>query len=61
MVSTNLDGTVKGPYQDVKKDKSSTVERPRQQQQRSQVKNDKNGAWGSVYKNKRNFIDMHIC
>lgn len=61
MVSNNHAGLVKGPYQDVKKDKSSTVQRPQQTVQNSPAKNVKNNAWGSVYKNKQNFIDMHIC
>lgn len=61
MVSSNYDGLVKGPYQDVKKDKSSTTQRPQQQTQSSQAKDVKNGAWGPIYKNKQNFINMHIC
>lgn len=32
-----------------------------QRPQQSQNKNDKYGSWGPVYKNKQNFIDMHIC
>lgn len=30
-------------------------------QQQSTNKSEKYGSWGPVYKNKQNFIDMHIC
>lgn len=45
-----------------RKDKSGRTSQTYQQaQQQSPPKNDKYGSWGPVYKNKQNFIDMHIC
>ncbi|EZA59231.1 hypothetical protein X777_15874, partial [Ooceraea biroi] len=64
MVYTNVDGSmIKGPFQDIKKDKGDHMSpSPQQyQQQQSPRKNDKYGSWGPIFKNKENFIDMHIC
>lgn len=52
----------------LRKDKERHVS-PRQQQQQQQQyrqqqssrKDDKYGSWGPIFKNKENFIDMHIC
>ncbi|XP_024892248.1 probable serine/threonine-protein kinase dyrk1 [Temnothorax curvispinosus] len=71
MVYTNISGTtIKGPYQEIKKDKEKHVS-PRQQQQQQQQqqyrqqqssrKDDKYGSWGPIFKNKENFVDMHTC
>ncbi|KAH0953875.1 hypothetical protein HN011_000567 [Eciton burchellii] len=65
MVYTNIDGSmIKGPYQEIKKDKEghmSPRHQQNQQQQQPPRKNDKYGSWGPIFKNKENFIDMHIC
>lgn len=62
MVHTNInDITIKGPYENVKKDKSTSSGYQQQSQRQPTNKNDKYGSWGPVYKNKQNFIDMHIC
>ena len=63
MVYANInDITIKGPFEGVKKDKNASSGHQQQQsQQQSANKNDKYGSWGPVYKNKQNFIDMHIC
>lgn len=67
MVYTNIDGSlIKGPYQEIKKGKdghiSSVSGQRTQYQHDSYGKSDKKyGAWGPIYKNKDNFVDMHIC
>jgi len=65
MVYTDINGSaIKGPYQEIKKDKeerSSSREQQQYQQQQASKKNDKYGSWGSIFKNKDNFVDMHIC
>lgn len=64
MVYTNISGsTIKGPYQEIKKDKEKQTSSAEQQQQQQQAskKNDKYGSWGPIFKNKDNFVDMHIC
>lgn len=54
--------TVKSPYQEIKKDKRTSSDRQLPiNQSKLSGKNDKNNSWGSVYKNKQNFIDMHLC
>ncbi|OAD52077.1 hypothetical protein WN48_03032, partial [Eufriesea mexicana] len=61
------DTTIKGPYEDTRKNKNGPTSFGHQQQSQQQTqqqapnKNDKYGSWGPVYKNKQNFIDMHIC
>ncbi|KYN00234.1 hypothetical protein ALC62_09029 [Cyphomyrmex costatus] len=66
MVYANISGTtIKGPYPEINKDKekhgnmSSNHQQQQNHQQQSLSKNDKNGSWGPVFKNKENFIDMH--
>ncbi|CAL7938570.1 unnamed protein product [Xylocopa violacea] len=65
MVHANInDITIKEPYGSVKKDKNghaSSEHRQQSQQQQSANKNDKYGSWGPIYKNKQNFVDMHVC
>jgi len=73
MVYTNISGSaIKGPYQEIKKDKERHMsprrqqqqqqqQRQQQQQQQSSRKDDKYGSWGPIFKNKENFIDMHTC
>lgn len=68
MVYTNISGTmIKGPYQEIKKDKEKHAS-PSQQQQQQQPyrqqqsrKDDKYGSWGPIFKNKENFVNMHTC
>ncbi|CAD1474566.1 unnamed protein product, partial [Heterotrigona itama] len=43
------------------KDKSTSSGYQQQSQRQPTNKSDKYGSWGPVYKNKQNFIDMHIC
>lgn len=48
------------------KEKHISPRQPQQQQQQhrqqqSSRKDDKYGSWGPIFKNKENFIDMHIC
>ncbi|XP_017792916.1 PREDICTED: myb-like protein M [Habropoda laboriosa] len=62
---------IRGPHENFSKDKNgnassgyqqqSQQQQQQQQQQQSTNKKDKYGSWGPVYKNKQNFIDMHIC
>lgn len=47
----------KKTHEGVRKEKNQAA-LGRQQQMN---KTEKYGAWGPVYKNKQNFIDMHIC
>ncbi|KAM0730663.1 hypothetical protein ACS0PU_003262 [Formica fusca] len=65
MVDTDISGSaIKGPYHEIKKDKeehTSSREQQQQYQQQASRKNDKYGSWGSIFKNKDNFVDMHIC
>lgn len=65
MVFTNLDDSeITGPYQQIKKDKMTPTsnEFQKQTQHQQSNKNDqKYGVWGPVYKNKENFVNMHIC
>lgn len=67
MVYTNIDGSkIMGPYHEIKKDNDKrTMNASKKQTQNQQdiyMKNDKKyGAWGPVYKNKENFVNMHIC
>lgn len=66
MVYTNVSGTtIKGPYQEIKKDKerhmSPRQQQQQQQQQQSSRKDDKYGSWGPIFKNKENFVNMHTC
>lgn len=65
MVYTDVSGSsIKGPYQEMKKDKekhtSSSEQQQQHQQQQASKKNDKYGSWGTIFKNKDNFVDMHI-
>lgn len=57
------DSQIKGPFKEIKKEKtaspSGSHQRPQSTQQ--QNKDNKYGAWGPVYKDKQNFINMHIC
>lgn len=59
MVHTDI--LIKGPYEDTRKNKNASSAHQQQRPQQSENKNDKYGSWGPVYKNKQNFIDMHIC
>ncbi|CAK9795135.1 hypothetical protein ANTPLA_LOCUS251 [Anthophora plagiata] len=64
MGHTNIhNSAIKGPYEGVRKEKNGNASSGYQQQsqQQSTNKKDKYGSWGPVYKNKQNFIDMHIC
>ncbi|KAL2748557.1 putative serine/threonine-protein kinase dyrk1 [Vespula maculifrons] len=60
MVYTNIDGSLMGPYQEIKKGndkhKLDGSKKQTQHQQNIYTKNDKKyGAWGPIYKNKDNF------
>ena len=60
MVYTNIDDTMnKRSHDGVRKERNGQTTTGFQQQ--STNKSGKYGSWGSVYKNKQNFIDMHIC
>ncbi|EFN86923.1 hypothetical protein EAI_15794 [Harpegnathos saltator] len=67
MVYTNVsEAMIKEPYQDIKKDKEQPQQESRNRQlrhyqQHQPRKDDKYGAWGPIFKNKENFINMHIC
>lgn len=67
MVYTNINGSaIKGPYQEIKKGKdeytsSGSGMRTPYQPNFNGKSDNKYGAWGSVYKNKENFVNMHIC
>lgn len=67
MVYSNVSGAmIKEPHQDVEKDKEVSRQESRNRQSRyyqqhQPRKDDKYGAWGTIFKNKENFINMHIC
>lgn len=59
MVHSKVSGAmIKAPYEEIKKIKD---EHSSSSQQIRAIKNEKYGSWGPIYKNKQNFIDMHIC
>lgn len=60
MVHKDYNTALKGPYQEIKKDKPISKMPSTSSAYKNSGKNDKNNPWGPVFKNKQNFIDMHI-
>lgn len=46
---------------DVNASSSHQQRQQSQQQQQQKDKDNKYGAWGPVYKDRQNFINMHLC